>query len=362
MTTPNPKYSSFPSSADNFQIPVQPAETYLSEAEANSSQLGNTLNHPEMHQAENEAINAIEENVSLATHDHSDPQGTDYSQLAPAQKHGLQLDIQNTHVTSDAHTAPTPAQAASPDSSADTWHHTVGTSQNSIGDYQAVGGKAWNALGLNALPNNYFNITFPNSLPAQVAANSELIPQVQAMVDGANANITKLQGQLSAFNAYYSERASSILNTPNNPNNIQFFEPTENIHPVQSDSVGTDYIQNNIFARISSLRVHSFTSALAGGGSQVMIYRQKPQSDGSWWAPSQIFFFSFGAFCSTPVPSERDLSWRPDGNIYTSYLGEPGELNQIYPNVIPLMNNEWLIHYDAQGNVIETSQVPPFNV
>ena len=364
MTANNDDLTAFPGGVDNFQIPQTPADTYLSEAEATSAEAGNALNHPQMHQAENEAIQAIEENTALATHDHSDPQGTDYTGIAPNQKHGLQLDIQNTHVTSDTHAAPTVAQSASPDSSASTWHHTVGTSPSSIGQYQAVSGQAWNSVGLNSVPNGYLapgSTSMPN-LPSQVASNQADITALKSQIKGANTAVSNLQGQLSAFNAYYAERASSILNTPDNPNTIIFFEPTENINPVQSDSVGTDYIQNNIFARMSSLRVHSFTSALAGGGSQVRIYKEKPQPDGSWWAPSQIFFFSFGAFCASPVPSERDLSWRPDGYIYTSYLGEPGELNQVYPNVIPLMNNEWLIHYDAQGNVIGTSQVPPFNV
>ena len=364
MTSDNENLTAFPGGVDNFQIPQEPADTYLSEAEATSQQAGNTLNHPQMHQAENEALQAIENNAALATHDHSDPQGTDYSSLAPDAKHGYQLDIQNTHVPSDTKTPPSAAESASPDSSAIVWHHTVGISPSSIGQYQAVSGQAWNAVGLNSVPNGYLapgSTTLPN-LPSQVAANQADITALKSQISGANTAVSQLQGQLSAFNNYYSERSSSILNTPDNPNTIIFFEPTANINPVQSDSVGTDYIQNNVFARFSSLRVHSFTSALAGGGSQVRIYKEKPQPDGSWWAPSQIFFFSFGAFCASPVPSERDLSWRPDGYIYTSYLGNPGELNQVYPNVIPLMQNEWLIHYDANGNVIGTSQVPPFNV
>ena len=364
MASPNQKYSSFPSSADNFQIPVQPAETYLSEAEANSSQLGNTLNHPEMHQAENEAINAIEENVSLSTHDHSDPQGTDYSQLAPAQKHGLQLDIQNTHVTSDAHTAPTPAQAASPDSSAETWHHTVGTSQNSIGDYQAVGGKAWNALGLNALPNNYFNITFPNSLPAQVAANSELIPQVQAMVDGANVNITKLQGQLSSFNNYYQQRCATFFG--GSFEQIAF-TPNANINQNAVGGTGGNWVKVNLFARTVWLMVHPFKSAHEGVDAQVEIYTQIKQPDGSWWAPNYLIFFP-GAVHGHGVGSAggefvRDLTWQPDGNIVTSSLGDPGEENDVLPCLsAPMPANIELVHYNSAGEAIEYTNQLPFNV
>ena len=190
--------SSFPASADNFQIPQDPAQTYLSEAEATSEQQGNTLNHPQMHQAENEAINAIENNAALASHDHSDPQGTDYSSLAPNAKHGYQLDIQNTHVTSDTHASPTPAEASAPDSSAGTWHHTVSSDPSSVGDYQAVGGKAWNAVGLGSVPNGFLSAgdTAIANLPSQVASNQSDITSLKSQISGASTGISQLQGQL----------------------------------------------------------------------------------------------------------------------------------------------------------------------
>ena len=361
MTTNNDNLTAFPGGVDNFQIPQEPADTYLSEAEADSAQAGNTLNHPQMHQAENEAINAIESNAALAVHDHSDPQGTDYSQLAPSAKHGYQLGIQNTHVTSDTHTAPTVAESASPDSSASTWHHTVGTSQNSIGDYQAVGGKAWNAVGLNTAPNNYFNITSPNSLPAQVAANSEQIPLVQGMVDGANVNITKLQGQLSSFNNYYQQRCATFFG--GSFEQIAF-TPNANINQNAVGGTAGNWVKVNLFSRTVWLMVHPFKSAHSGVDAQVEIYTQIKQSDGSWWAPNYLIFFP-GAVHGHGVGSAggefvRDLTWQPDGNIVTSSLGDPGEENDVLACLsAPMPANIELVHYDSTGTPIEyTNQLP----
>ena len=361
MTTNNDNLTAFPGGVDNFQIPQEPADTYLSEAEADSAQAGNTLNHPQMHQAENEAINAIESNAALAVHDHSDLQGTDYSQLAPSAKHGYQLDIQNTHITSDTKTAPTAAESASPDSSASTWHHTVGTSQNSIGDYQAVGGKAWNAVGLNGVPNNYFNITYPNSLPAQVAANSEQIPLVQGMVDGANVNIAKLQGQLASFNNYYQQRCATFFG--GSFEQIAF-TPNANINQNTTGGTTGNWVKVNLFSRTVWLMVHPFKSAHDGVDAQVEIYTQIKQSDGSWWAPNYLIFFP-GAVHGHGVGSAggefvRDLTWQPDGNIVTSSLGDPGEENDVLACLsAPMPANIELVHYDSTGNPIEyTNQLP----
>ena len=354
----------YPSAADNFQIPQQPADTYLSEAEANTTQSGNTLNHPQMHQAENEAINAIENNAALAIHDHSDPQGTDYSSLAPNQKHGYQLSIANTHIPSGSSTGPTQEEAGAPDSSANAWHHTVGTSQNSIGDYQAVGGAAWNTVGLNSVPNNYFNSTFPNSLPAQVAANSEQIPLVQGMVDGANANITKLQGQLSSFNNYYQQRCVTFFG--GSFEQIAF-TPNANINQNATGGTTGNWVKVNLFSRTVWLMVHPFKSAHAGVDAQVEIYTQIKQSDGSWWAPNYLIFFP-GAVHGHGVGSAggefvRDLTWQPDGNIVTSSLGDPGEENDVLACLsAPMPANIELVHYDSAGNPIEYTNLNPFSV
>lgn len=366
MTSPTPSYSSFPSSADDFQVPATPAETYLSEAEANSGQIGNTLNHPQMHQAENDAINAIEENVALASHDHSDPQGTDYSSLAPDQKHGLQLDIQNTHVTSDTKQAPTPAQSASPDSSADTWHHTVGTSQNSIGEYQAVGGKAWNAVGLNNVPNGYLSpgSTSIANLPSQVSANSDAIMGLLGMSAKANGAISALQGQLSAFNNYYFQRGVTFFG--GSFEQIAF-TPNANINQNATGGTEGNWVKVNLFARTVWLMIHPFKSAHEGVNAQVEIYTQIKQPDGSWWAPNYLIFFPGGVHGhgvgSAGGEFVRDLTWQPDGNIVTSSLGDPGEENDVLACLsAPMPANIELVHYNSAGEAIEYTNQNPFSV
>lgn len=363
MTSDNDNLTAFPGGVDNFQIPQEPADTYLSEAEADSTQAGNTLNHPQMHQAENEAINAIESNAALAVHDHSDPQGTDYSQLAPSAKHGYQLDIQYTHVTSDTKTAPTAAESASPDSSADTWHHTVGTAPNSIGDYQAVGGAAWNAVGLNSVPNGYLSpgSTSISNLPSQVASNASSITSLNSQISGANTAVSSLQGQLSSFNNYYFQRCVTFFG--GSFEQIAF-TPNANINQNTTGGTTGNWVKVNLFSRTVWLMVHPFKSAHSGVDAQVEIYTQVKQSDGSWWAPNYLIFFP-GAVHGHGVGSAggefvRDLTWQPDGNIVTSSLGDPGEENDVMPCLsAPMPANIELVHYDSTGNPIEyTNQLP----
>ena len=371
MTTKNgSSLSQFPQKADNFQIPQTPGDTYLSEAEADSTQSGNTLNHPQMHQAENEAIANIENNVALANHNHSDPQGTDYSSLDPSAKHGMQLDIQNTHVTSDTKTAPTAAESASPDSSASTWHHTVGTSPSSIGQYQAVSGEAWNAVGLNSVPNGFLTAPSPSSisnLPSQVASNQSEINGLKTASTASQNGINAINGQLSAFNNFYQQRAVSFLG--------QSFEtiaftPDANIKQANSGGTVSNWIKVNLFARIAWLQIHSFFSAHNGVDAQVQIFTQVKQPDGSWWAPNYLFFFPMAIFMQSQDTTSgyndleftRDITWQPDGNIVTSSLGNPGEFNMVFPCSIPFPDNVELVHYDSAGNPIEYTNLNPFNV
>ena len=370
MTANNDDLTAFPGGVDNFQIPQAPADTYLSEAEVTSAQAGNALNHPQMHQAENEAIQAIEENAALAIHDHSDPQGTDYSSVAPNAKHGLQLDIQNTHITSDTKAAPTSAESASPDSSASTWHHTVGVSPSSIGQYQAVSGQAWNQVGLNSVPNGYLSpgsTSMPN-LPAQVASNQADITALKSQINGANTGVSNLQGQLSAFNNYYFQRGVTFFG--GGYSQIAF-TPDATIRQMASGGTDGNWIKVNLFSRTVWLMIHPFFSAHEGVSSQVQIYTQIRQPDGSWWAPNFLIFFpgvdhmqsqnTTGGY--NELEFVRDVTWQPDGNIVVSSLGNPGELNEIMSCAsAPMPANIELVHYDSNGNAIEYTNQNPFNV
>jgi hypothetical protein len=95
--------SNFPGGFDDFRTPSMPEETSLSSAgDADRS-------HTPLHQAEGDAIEALQHNVALKGHDHS---GTD--PLNPTSKL-LQV---NTHQSPDTDTAPTAL------------HHTLGTSPN----------------------------------------------------------------------------------------------------------------------------------------------------------------------------------------------------------------------------------------
>ena len=355
----------FPSAADNFQIPQQPADTYLSEAEANTTQTGNTLNHPQMHQAENEAITAIENNAALAIHDHSDPQGTDYSSIAPNQKHGYQLSIVNTHIPSGSAAGPTQEEAGAPDSSANAWHHTVGNTPSSISQNQAVGGGAWNAVGLNAVPNGYLSpgSTSISNLPSQVSANSDALTGLLGMMGEANSAISTLQGSLSSFNSYWQNRANSFLGQPYT---TLTFSPASTITPIAAGGTTENYVKVNLFARICFLQLRSFISAHNGVESQVMIYKQNPQPDGSYWAPNFLIFFPHAIEMRETRGDEylrfdRDISWKPDGNIYTSSLGNPGERDDVGPNQsTPMPDNIELVHYSADGQALEYTNLNPF--
>lgn len=362
----NAPLTQFPDGVDNFQIPQQPADTYLSEAEANTSQAGNTLNHPQMHQAENEAITAIENGAALASHDHSDPQGTDYSSLPPSQKHGLQLSIQNTHIPAGGGNGPTGEEAGAADSSPSSWHHTVSNTPGGIGANQAVGGGAWNTLGLNGLPSGYFSpgsTSFPN-LPSAVKANADDITALKTAQNGAQGAINAINGQLNAFNNYYQQRANSFLGQPLD---CLTFSPTSAISQIASGGTTDNSIQVSLFSRIAILRVHSFLSAHEGVESQVMIFKQNPQPDGSYWAPNFVFFWPCAIFMRNTVGDRvlrfsRDITWQPDGNIYTSSLGNPGERNQVGPNQsIVIAANVELVHYSAQGEALLYTNEAPFN-
>ena len=99
-----------------------------------------------------------------------------------------------------------------------------------------------------------------------------------------------------------------------------------------------------------------------------MIYKQNPQPDGSYWAPNYLIFFPHAIEMRETRGDEylrfdRDISWKPDGNIYTSSLGNPGERDDVGPNQsVPMPESIELVHYSADGQPLEYTNLNPFSV
>ena len=358
--------SNYPNGIDTYNIPSQPNVAYLSQ---NNNYPGG---HAVTHQALNDSIYSIESNAfvdnSATSHDHSDPYDVDYSQSRymsdPQSKHGRQLRIQNTHVTSDTNTTPNSEESQSADSLANTWHHTVvdPTSTNTPTQWQAVSWALWQWLGLNTLPQGYFSDQFPNMV-------NGLKQEMQTTAGASNTVqnsflqlIDKLNGALQAFNTYYDNRCNHFIGEY--PAEAIEFTPTSNINQVQSGGVTTNYAQVDVFSRWAVLHLHPFFSAHTGISSQVMIYQQTPQSDGSIWRPNYEIFFPMAVEeqdVNNPNQNwSRDISWKPDGNIYISSLGNPGEYDRVVNTIAKMPYNIQMQKVDGNGNIVQSTNQPPF--
>lgn len=158
--------SRYPSGVDNhLKIPRTPAVARLSENEA-PEDYGypgqNENSHPDLHNAENNSIKAVERHAlvddSAMSHDHSDPWNVDYSTEAymehPNTKKGRRLRVQNTHVFTNNDNA-IDKMSTYPDTDFDGIHHSLGK-DGTINEYQAVSGKMWKDKGLQHVPDHYF--------------------------------------------------------------------------------------------------------------------------------------------------------------------------------------------------------------
>lgn len=96
--------TAYPDGFDDFGIPSLPEDTPLSSAG------DSTRDHPELHRDEGDAIEALQHNAAVKSHDHS-------GDAADIHK-GAKLDQANTHQTSDTDVGPT------------SLHHTLGTGPN----------------------------------------------------------------------------------------------------------------------------------------------------------------------------------------------------------------------------------------
>lgn len=357
--------SEYPNSIDVYNIPSDPDTAYLSQ---NDNYPGS---HSVSHQALNDSVEAIEKNAlvdnSNTSHTHSDPYNVDYSQepyaSSPSKKMGRQLEIVNTHITSDTHTAPTAQEAQSPDSNANTWHHTVATSSTSSpSDFQAISYQLWNYLGLSGLSKNYFSQSLPNTLnniQQQLTGTSQSNADVIQQLDTLKG---LLLGLLESFNAYYNSRCNEFIGEY--PADTIAFTPTSVINQVQSGGLTTNYAQVDVFSRWAILHLHPFFSAHNGIESQIEIFHQTPQEDGSYWAPNYEIFFPMAIQeqdVNNPDTNwSRDLSWKPDGNIYTSSLGNAGEFDRPVMTIAKMPANIEMLHLDSNGNTITATNQAPF--
>ena len=362
--------SQYPDGIDEYNIPPDPGSTYLSQ---NPNYPGN---HATMHQAENDSIAMIEKSAlvdnSATSHDHSDPWNVDYSQsryvTEPTLKKGRQLQIQNTHIAADNPQPLTAEEASSADANPNSWHHTVVTSQldNGAGntDYQAISWQLWNSLGLSKLADDYFSTSLPrvlNNLQNWVTTFQDNIAQLQNQITDLQGGVPNLGAE---FNAYYNQRCNQFLGEY--PAGAILFNPTSNINQIPSGGITDNYAQVDLFSRWAILHLHSFYSAHQGIDSQVMIFEQQKQSDGSWWAPNYEIFYPMAVLEQNPGSNQvnwsRDISWKPDGNIYISSLGNPEEVDMVIQTIAKMPYNIEMLHYNADGDVIEATNQPPFSV
>lgn len=155
MTSPSEQYTNYPvvpsstpspaSAPDNFSIPSNPASTPLSEAGGG----GNKLSHPQLHEAINQAICALEQWASLCIHDHSGPIGGPYSVGT-----GQQLIQANTHEEADT------------DQYTTSLHHTLGSSVAGPGNNPYQASPANHNHNYNTLLNTPFQLCSSVSRPA----------------------------------------------------------------------------------------------------------------------------------------------------------------------------------------------------
>lgn len=373
--------SVYPQGVDSsLGVPLHPGETMLSQAQAtqdvNVPAASSKLTHVESHAALSNAVQAIESAVAPdntdSSRDHSDPYDVDYSQApystTPSLKKGRQLRVQNTHVWSDTNGTPTSEQSVSPDSTAETIHHTVSVSPSAVSEFQAVGGGAWNALGLNTVPSGWFNNVPGNSLNSvlsQVQAQaSQALTASQSGVGLSNGLASQLNSLLASYASYMASQSRMV---------DVVFLPTGSIFQDSAENSPHSNIQFSLSTGVCALSAHSFSSNLSANQSNVMIFQQQPQADGSYWRPSSMIgFWNAGTMigysdsyqpqvgAGKDYTAQKDFYWRTDGNIYISLLGFNNEFTVCTNPTVFLPEGVSLVHYAKDGSVIDSVGSDPF--
>lgn len=371
--------SVYPQGVDTLGVPLHPGETMLSQAQAeqdaNVPAASSKLTHVESHAALSNAVQAIESAVAPddtdSSRDHSDPYDVDYSQApyntTPSLKKGRQLRVQNTHVWSDTNGTPSVAESVSPDSTAGTIHHTVSVTPSSVSEYQAVGGGAWNALGLNTVPSNWFNNAPGASLNSVLSEVQQQTAQALTASQSSTGLTSGLAAQLNSLLASYAAYIASLSQMVD-----VVFLPTGSIFQDSAENSPHSNIQFSLSTGMCALSAHSFSSNLSANQSNVMIFQQQPQADGSYWRPSSMVgFWNAGTMigysdsyqpqvgAGKDYTAQKDFYWREDGNIYISVLGYNNEFT-VCTNPTVFLDGQTLVHYAADGSVIGSVTSDPF--
>lgn len=373
--------SVYPQGVDSsLGVPLHPGETMLSQAQAeqdaNVPAASSKLTHVESHAALSNAVQAVEAAVApddtSTSRDHSDPWNVDYSQApystSPSLKKGRQLRVQNTHVWSDTNGTPSAAESVSPDSTAEAIHHTVSVSPSDVGEFQAVGGGAWNALGLNQVPSNWFTNAPGTSLSGVLSEVQQQTAQALTASQSGTGLTSGLASQLNSLLASYAAYTASL----NRMVDVVFL-PTGSIFQDSAENSPHSNIQFSLSMGLCALSAHSFSSNLSANGSNVMIFQQQPQADGSFWRPSSMVgFWNAGTMigysdsyqpqvgAGKDYTAQKDFYWRTDGNIYISVLGYNNEFTVCTNPTIFLPEGVSLVHYAADGSVIGSVTADPF--
>lgn len=373
--------SVYPQGVDStLGVPLHPGETMLSQAQAeqdaNVPAASSRLTHVESHKALSNAVQAIETAVAPdntdSSRDHSDPWNVDYSQApystTPSLKKGRQLRVQNTHVWSDTNETPSAEQSVSPDSTAETIHHTVSVSPSSVGEFQAVGGGAWNALGLNTVPSGWFNNAPGQSLNSVLSEVQAQATQALTASQSGTGLTSGLASQLNTLLASYAAYMASLSQMVN-----LVFLPTGSIFQDSAENSLHSNIQFSLSTGVCALSAHSFSSNLSANQSNVMIFQQQPQADGSFWKPSSMIgFWNAGTMigysdsyqpqvgAGKDYTAQKDFYWREDGNIYISLLGYNNEFTVCTNPTVFLPEGVTLVHYAKDGSVIGSVGSDPF--
>lgn len=372
--------SNYPQGVDTLGVPLHPGETMLSQAQAtqdaNVPAASSKLTHVESHAALSNAVRAVESSVApdntSTSRDHSDPYDVDYSQApystTPSLKKGRQLRVQNTHVWSDTNETPSVAQSVSPDSTAETIHHTVSVSPSNVGEFQAVGGGAWNALGLNTVPSNWFANVPGQSLTSVLSQVQQQAAQALTASESGTGLTSGLASQLNSLLASYAAYIKSLSQMVN-----IVFLPTGSIFQDSAENSPHSNIQFSLSTGLCALSAHSFSSNLTANRSNVMIFQQQPQADGSYWKPSSMVgFWNAGTMigysdsyqpqvgAGKDYTAQKDFYWRTDGNIYISVLGYNNEFTVCTNPTVFLEEGQSIVHYASDGSVIGSVSKNPF--
>lgn len=373
--------SVYPQGVDStLGVPLHPGETMLSQAQATQDMgvpaASSKLTHVESHKALSNAVQAIETAVApdntATSRDHSDPYDVDYSQApystTPSLKKGRQLRVQNTHVWSDTNGTPSAEQSVSPDSTASAIHHSVSVSPSSVGEYQAVGGGAWNTLGLNEVPSGWFNSVPGASLAGVLSEVQQQALQALTASQSGTGLTSGLANQLNSLLASYAAYTMSL----NRMVDVVFL-PSGSIFQDSAENSPHSNIQFSLSTGVLALSAHSFSSNLSANQSNVMIFQQQPQADGSFWKPSSMVgFWNAGTMigysdsyqpqvgAGKDYTAQKDFYWREDGNIYISLLGYNNEFTVCTNPTVFLPEGVSIIHYAADGSIIGSVSSDPF--